>query len=265
MLPLSLPIWLAGLWYLFFPPRRQNVPRALPGAWTHRRDHHHRHESAHLLSFSPPYPLLFAAGAVAWERWLTAPRPAVDQAGLRNAHDPDGRPTRAPTLLPLLPPETYISLRRGHPPPAAPHRKPTPLGPLPPNSSPINSGWPEMGRPTSPAHSTLFRPTSSQRPASSAKTMAKGRRPSISTARKDGLPPAISGHQKLFPLGPPRGCTGEKASWLLAGRQKNLEQTYTTVRKVAHVEHPYSMPYEHFDVFLLRASEDPPSAKRGPA
>jgi hypothetical protein len=33
------------------------------------------------------------------------------------------------------------------------------------------------------------------------------------------------------------------------GKQHNLESRFAGVPKVASVYHPYSMPYEHFDVF----------------
>jgi hypothetical protein len=64
---------------------------------------------------------------------------------------------------------------------------------------------------------------------------------------KYGLPPAISGHQNYFLWGP-RSYTGESVI-VMAGRQQNLELLFGEVRKVASVYHPYSMPYEHFDVY----------------
>jgi hypothetical protein len=66
-----------------------------------------------------------------------------------------------------------------------------------------------------------------------------------------GLPPAISGHQNYFLWGP-REYTGESVI-VLDGEQRDLDRRFTSVEKVAHVEHPYSMPYEHFDVFYCRA------------
>jgi hypothetical protein len=38
----------------------------------------------------------------------------------------------------------------------------------------------------------------------------------------------------------------------MQGQQKDLERYYTSVQKVASVYHPYSMPYEHFDVYYCR-------------
>jgi hypothetical protein len=69
------------------------------------------------------------------------------------------------------------------------------------------------------------------------------------------LPPAISGHQSYFLWGP-RGYTGESVI-VMAGRQRDLESRFTDVQKVASVYHPYSMPYEHFDVFYCRGPKRP--------
>jgi predicted secreted Zn-dependent protease len=65
-----------------------------------------------------------------------------------------------------------------------------------------------------------------------------------------GLPRAISAHQSYFLWGP-RDYTGESMI-VMQGRQADLERFYTSVEKVARVEHPYSMPYEHFDVYYCR-------------
>ena len=39
------------------------------------------------------------------------------------------------------------------------------------------------------------------------------------------------------------------------GRQEELEAQFAEVQKVASVYHPYSMPFEHFDVFYCRGAE----------
>jgi hypothetical protein len=72
---------------------------------------------------------------------------------------------------------------------------------------------------------------------------------------KYGLPLAISGHQSCFLWGP-RGYTGESVI-VMAGRQQDLESRFADVQKVASVYHPYSMPYEHFDVFYCRGLKWP--------
>ncbi len=70
-----------------------------------------------------------------------------------------------------------------------------------------------------------------------------------------GLPPAISGHQSYFLWGP-RNYTGESII-VMDGDRRDLEQNCATVRDAARVEHPYSMPYEHFDVFYCSGLKTP--------
>ncbi len=70
-----------------------------------------------------------------------------------------------------------------------------------------------------------------------------------------GLPPAISGHQTYFLWGP-RGYTGESMI-VMDDNQSTLEREFTSVRKMAHVSHPYSMPYQHFDVYYCEGLKQP--------
>ena len=67
---------------------------------------------------------------------------------------------------------------------------------------------------------------------------------------KYGLPKAISAHQNYFFWGP-RDYTGESMI-ILDDRPERLAELFDHFEKVAHVEHPYSMPYQHFDVFYCR-------------
>jgi hypothetical protein len=72
---------------------------------------------------------------------------------------------------------------------------------------------------------------------------------------KYGLPPAISGHQNYFLWGP-RDYTGESVI-VMQGQQQELERRFAGVQRVASVYHPYSMPYQHFDVFYCRGLKQP--------
>ncbi len=248
MLPLSLPIWLAGLWYLFFDKAGKRF-RALGWAWVVA--------AAVILALSPrvyylfaAYPVLFAAGGVAWERWLAAVRAQwvkpvyVTLMALIGA-------ALAPTLLPLLPPETYVRYAAAthlQQPRLENHR----LGPLPQLFA-DQFGWEEMAATVAGVYNSL--------PADvRARTAIFGQNYGQAGAidlfgPKYGLPPAISGHQSYFLWGP-RGYTGESVI-VMAGRQRDLESRFASVEKVAKVYHPYSMPYEHFDVFYCRGPKRP--------
>jgi hypothetical protein len=72
---------------------------------------------------------------------------------------------------------------------------------------------------------------------------------------KYGLPPAISGHQSYYLWGP-RGYTGESVI-VMEGDPDDLARLFASVEKVAHVEHPYSMRDEHFDIYYCRGMKIP--------
>jgi 4-amino-4-deoxy-L-arabinose transferase-like glycosyltransferase len=247
MHPLTLPLWLAGLWFYFFSTRGK-VFRSLGWAWVFT--------AAVIVSISPrvyylfpAFPLLFAAGSVVWEsrftRWslwlkLTWPALLVITGALL-----------APVAIPVLSPETYIRYTQAlhiAPPAIETHR----LGPLPQLFA-DQFGWEEMA-------ATVARVYNSLPPEVRPKTAIFGQNYGQAGAidlfgPKYGLPPAISGHQSYFLWGP-RGYTGESVI-VMDGRQTDLESRFAEVQNVASVYHPYSMPYEHFDVFYCRGLKRP--------
>ena len=250
MLPLSAPIWIAGLWYLFFHKEGKQF-RVLGWAWAVT--------ATVILTFSPriyylfpAFPLLFAAGSVAWERWLTGVRaqwikPAyVTPMILMGA-------AIAPTVLPLLSPETYIRYAKAihlEQPRLETHR----LGPLPQLFA-DQFGWEEMAAVVAGVYNSLP-------PHVRAKTAIFGQNYGQAGAidrfgPKYGIPEgsAISGHQSYYLWGP-RGYTGESMI-VMADRPERLAEIFTTLRRVAHVSHPYSMPYQHFDVYYCEGMKQP--------
>ncbi len=248
MLPLSAPIWLAGLWYFFF--RREGKPfRALGWAWLT--------SAALILALDPriyylfpAFPVLFAGGSVLWEQWLTGSRvqwikPAYASLIVLMAA------VLAPTMVPLLPVETYIRYSAAmhlQQPRIETHK----LGPLPQLFA-DQFGWEEMVATVARVYNGL--------PADvRARTAIYGQNYGQAGAvdlfgPKYGLPKAISGHQSYYLWGP-RDYTGESVI-VMEGRQEDLEMRFQVVHKVARVEHPYSMPYEHFDVFYCRGLRVP--------
>lgn len=248
MLPLTLPIWLAGLWYYFFTENGRPF-RALGWAWL-----------VTVLTILllnprvyylwPSFPLLFAAGSVATESWLQRPHPGW----VKFAY-----PTcmillaivLAPFAIPVLPPETYVRYSKAlHLQP--PRIETMKLGPLPQIFA-DQFGWPEMVATVANVFSRLP-------PDVRAKTgifaQNYGEAGAIDLfGPKYGLPKAISGHQNYFFWGP-RSYTGQSMI-VLNDRQDRLESLFQHVQKMATVEHPYSMPYEHYDVFYCRGLNQP--------
>jgi hypothetical protein len=248
MLPLSVPIWLAGLWHYLFTKEGRPF-RALGWAWLIT--------TLVILALNPrvyylwpAFPILFAAGAVRWELWLTLPRlkwvriayPALMLAMAI---------LLAPLAIPLLPVETYIrytNVMHLQQPRVETHR----LGPLPQIFA-DQFGWEEMVAVVGRAFNNLP-------PDVRAKTAIFGQNYGQAGAvdlfgEKYGLPKAISGHQNYFLWGP-REYTGESII-VMDERKDRLQANFASVEKVGEVFHPYSMPYEHFDVFYCRGIKRP--------
>jgi hypothetical protein len=248
LLPLTLPIWLAGLWFYFFSKPGKPF-RALGWAWVFT--------AAVIVKLSPriyylypAFPVLLAAGSVMWESWLDRPR----HQWLKLAYPAlmvGAGAVFSPLVIPVLPPEMYIRYTKAlhlQPPRLETHR----LGPLPQLYA-DQFGWEEMT-------ATVARVYSSLPPEVRAKTAIFGQNYGQAGAidlfgPKYGLPPAISGHQNYFYWGP-RDYTGESMI-VMQGQQQDLERRFASVERVASVYHPYSMPYEHFDVFYCRGLKQP--------
>jgi Dolichyl-phosphate-mannose-protein mannosyltransferase len=248
MLPLSVPIWLAGLWHLLFT--KEGKPfRALGWAWLIA--------TVVILILNPrvyylwpAFPILLAAGAVRWELWLARPGVRWIKVGYVALMVAMGV-VLAPLAIPVLPVETYIHYTKTlhlEQPRVETHR----LGPLPQIFA-DQFGWEEMVAVVARAFNRLP-------PEVQAKTAIFGQNYGQAGAvdlfgPKYGLPKAISGHQNYFLWGP-RDYTGESVI-VMDNRREELETNFASVEKVGEVFHPYSMPYEHFDVFYCRGLKQP--------
>jgi len=243
MLPLTLPIWLGGFWFLFFHKNGKEY-RVL--GW------------ACVITFAiiyalnprvyylwPAFPILQAGGSVLWESWLTRPKLRWVKFAYPALMIVMGA-VFAPMLLPILPVETYIRYARAlHMETPAIEKWQT--GPLPQIYA-SEFGWPEMVGTVAGVYQGL---PPDVRPKTAIFGQNFGQAGAIDLlGRKYGLPYAISGHQNYFLWGP-GGYTGESAI-IFGGSQAHWEKYYAIVEKRAHVSHPYSMPREHFDVFYCR-------------
>lgn len=246
--PVALPLWPAGLWFYFFTAAGKPF-RALGWAFVFT--------AAVIVTLSPrvyylypAVPVLFAGGAVSCESWLDRPR----LAWLKFAWPALLAGTAvlfAPLAIPVLPPETWIRYTKAlhfAPPPIENHQ----LGPLPQIFA-DQFGWQEMA-------ATVARVYNGLPGQVRAKTAIFGQNYGQAGAidffgPEYGLPGAISGHQNYFFWGP-RGYTGESVI-VMGGNQQDLELRFAQVQKAATVYHPYSMPYEHFDVYYCRGLKQP--------
>jgi hypothetical protein len=246
MNPLTLPLWLGGLAWLLFD-REGRRYRVLGIAWLG--------VMAEMLLLdgrpyypAPAYPMLLAAGGVGlegwlatplWRRWRAAKPVYAALLALSGA-------VLAPLFTPLLPPETLIRYSRaiGMSQPRIENHL---LGPLPQLMA-DRFGWKEMAEEVARIYRSLP-------PADRARAAIFGQNYGQAGAidlfgPALGLPPAISGHLTYYLWGP-RGYTGD-VMIVLDDERPTLERLFRSVELAGHVHHPYSMPYQHFDVFVCR-------------
>jgi hypothetical protein len=242
--PVAAPLWLGGLGWLLVS-RVARAQRALGIAYlvalvalltTHGRFYY----------LASAYPMLLAAGGVALERWLARPR----VAWLRGAYAALVAITAAvmaPTLMPILPPETYLRfVRTFHiDQPRFEHRRTA--SPLPQLFA-DRCGWPEMAQAVATAYFALPK---EERARCAIFGNDYGQAGAIDFyGPKLGLPKAIGGHVSYWLWGP-RDYTGD-IMLVLGDRREVLEREFDEVEAVAEIGHPYAMAQEHFTLFLCR-------------
>ena len=244
MLPASVPLVLAGLWFYVAHPQGKQF-RVL--GWA----------SLVLLAVimfsangrpyyaAPAYPMLFAAGGAAMEEWFSRRglqwlKPAYPFLLLIFGA------IGAPMAIPVLSPETYIRYsQRLHfaPPPIETDK----LGPLPQFYADM-FGWEEMTVEVARVYNSL---PPDVRPKTAILGGTYGQAAAIDLfGRKFGLPKAISPHQSYFLWGP-RDYTGESVIVMGVSRQE-LERYFNSIEAAAEVGHPYAMPNEHFTIYYCR-------------
>ena len=248
MNPLALTIWLGGLWF-YFGTKAGKPFRAIGWAWIFT--------AAVIVALSPrvyylfpAFPVLFAGGGVLWEQLLARPKLAWLKFAYPALMIAVGA-LLAPLAIPVLPPETYIRYTKaiGLEQPRIENHQ---LGPLPQIFA-DQFGWDEMAATVARVYNSLPQDV---RAHTAIFAQTYGQAGAIDLfGPKYGLPPAISGHQSYFLWGP-RGYTGQSMI-VMDDRQKDLEELFTSVHKVAHLDHPYSMPYQHFDIFYCRGMHPP--------
>jgi len=192
---------------------------------------------------APVYPMMFAAGAVAFERW-------TERRSLRWS-----RPTYAaiiallgavsvPAAIPLLSEQHFIEYAKTmHI--QLPRFENEPQGSLPQLFADMH-GWRNMTRAVATYYNSLP-------PDLRAKTGIFGNNYGEAGAidffgPKYGLPPAISTHQNYYYWGP-RGYTGESLIVLGEGDPAKLRQECTSVTVVTTLDDPWARPDENIPIY----------------
>lgn len=194
---------------------------------------------------APSYPMLFAAGGLAFERWFSGRQSARWlQPTYITLLVVTGLLIAPFAYFPLLTVDQYMTYSRFlpyGPPRIETHR----LGPLPQIYA-DQFGWKEMARVVANAYYKL---PPEERKSCAIFGQNYGQAGAIDFfGAKMGLPPAISAHQNYFYWGP-RGYTGE-CMIVMADRPERLHELFEAVEFAGTVGHPLSMPFEHWDLYV---------------
>jgi hypothetical protein len=193
---------------------------------------------------APIYPLLYAAGAVAFEkftaarwRWGRVVYTTLVIASLV---------ALAPTVSPILSPERTIAYQKkiGLEPPKAENQN---TGPLPQYFA-DEFGWDELAREVARVYNNL---PANERAPTAIFANSYGEAAAIDFfGPRYGLPKAVSNHQSYWFWGP-RDYTGATVI-VLGSDGRGDREHFQTVEAAGRIEHPYSRRDEHFDIFLCR-------------
>ena len=237
-------VWVAGLGFLLF--HREAKPFRFLGFTyliflaimmaLHGKDYY----------LAPIYPMLFAAGAVFWEK-LTEPRPGL--RWLRTAVPATiivGGIIASPFALPILPPDKFISYSEALG--IRPPRTETSMsGPLPEHFG-DEFGWPEMVSTVAGVYNAL---PEGRRAKTAILAGNYGEAGAIDFfGSRYGLPKSISAHQNYYFWGP-REYTGESVI-LLGWRLKDAQYWCGGVEKGPENAPYYGMGWEHYTILICR-------------
>jgi hypothetical protein len=243
--PVLFPLWVGGVIWLFASRDGKRPYRIL--AWTFL---------VVLASFivlkaknyyvAPIYPMLFAAGAIGWERITQGHRLGewfrIIYVGLVIAVGA----ILLPFSVPILSPESYIRYQKalGIQPPEIENQRNGPL----PQWYADEFGWPEMVEKVARVYNSL---PPEERARTAIFSNGWGEAAAVDFyGPRFGLPMAISKHNSYWIWGP-RNYDGSTMIILRSGG-RDEPRLFESVESVGHVEHPYSRRDEYFDILLCR-------------
>jgi len=241
--PILAPLWIAGLWRLARNPDLRAIPIAYVAMTLLFLISHGK---AYYLA--PIYPTLFAAGAVAFEKWIANRLARGVVAGVFVV----ASVIIAPLVLPVLTPETYVRYARALR--AAPAPMERGAQSVLPQYFADMFGWREMAEEVARVYRAL--PDDER-----ADAVFFGRNYGEAAALdiygpQFAGPPTISAHNNYFLWGT-RGASG-KAVIMLGGERSKIRANYANAEVAGHIASRYAMPYEtDIDVYVLRAPKRP--------
>lgn len=243
----SLPIWVAGLLWFIFAKDGWRF-RALGWTWV----------VAYILFvalkgknyyLTPVYPMMYAAGAIVMERWLSQKKqwPRTVLKLVAPIIVLLGGMIGWPFAMPIMSVENFIKYEEAlH---IIPERTETTSVAKLPQQYADMFGWPELAQEVARIYRTL--PAADQ-----LKCGILGRNYGEAGAidyfgQQYGLPKSICAHQSYWLWGT-RGYTGE-CLIVIGDSKEELESKFESVVKAGETSQPYAMPYEfHRPIWIVR-------------
>jgi hypothetical protein len=243
--PALFPLWFGGVIWLFSGPQEKRPYRMLGwsflvvlGAFIVLK--------AKNYYVVPIYPMLFAAGAIGFERITRGHRIGdwcrIIYVGLVIA----AGAFLLPFSVPVLSPENYIRYQQslGIQPPEIEHQRNGPL----PQWYADEFGWPEMVEKVARVYNSL---PPEERARTAIFSNGWGEAAAVDFyGPRFGLPLAISKHNSYWIWGP-RNYDGSTVIILRSGG-RDEPRLFESVESVGRVEHPYARRDEYFDILLCR-------------
>ena len=242
MHPLTFPVWLAGLVWLF-RSRYRVLGWAYVAAFLVLIS-----QASKAYYLAPAYPPLFAAGAVAIESWIRKPALRVALPALLLI----GGALTAPLTLPILPVETFTRYARalGIEASAAERHE---MGALPQHFADMH-GWEEMVAEVARVYNSL---TPEEQKTAGIYGQNYGEAGAVDLlGRKHGLPKASSGHNNYFFWGP-QGSSDP--TLIIGGDPEDHRRVFQDVRPAGTIRcGGLCMPYEdNQTVWIARGLKAP--------
>jgi 4-amino-4-deoxy-L-arabinose transferase-like glycosyltransferase len=252
MHPISLPLWLSGLVFLF---TQKGKPYRLFGWMYLFLLFMFMLQGVKNYFLAPFYPVLFASGTVAMQQFASS-RVWRWLGWLRVNYIPFlviGGVVVAPMAIPMLPLNFHLAYMRvmGG---TSQQTEVFDSGIFPQNFA-DRFGWEEMAATMSDVYHSL--PAEDQAKACIF-TLNYGEAGALQFySSKYDLPPVISGHNNYYLWGP-GSCTGEVVIYLSWTDVDDLEQVFADVQQVAVNKCQYCMPFENdLPIFLCRGIKVP--------
>jgi hypothetical protein len=200
---------------------------------------------------APIYPILFAAGGIAWERHFANRRSVAHDRvfafPIMESLLVVAGVLILPMSIPVMQPSTWIAYTKAmHLYKTSDNTENTANGPLPQFYA-DRFGWQEEVDQVTGIYRSLS-PEDQKNVGISCSNYGEA---SAINVLGHGLPPAISGHNNYWLWGP-QGDTGKVMIVINGATPQEMREFYDSVEVAGRMDHPLSMPYEHRNIYLVR-------------